>query len=58
LTGFTQKINAKRFIDNNFILDSDYKLLLFPKEEQKGTGGRRAVIIKKLIALIDLIITY
>ena len=38
--GFTQKVNAKRFLENNFIPDNDYKLLLFPKEEQKKGSGR------------------
>jgi phage anti-repressor protein len=32
--GFSQKVNAKRLIQNQFIVDKDYKILLFRKEEQ------------------------
>ena len=32
--GFSQKVNAKRLIQNQFIVNKDYKCLLFRKEEQ------------------------
>jgi hypothetical protein len=32
--GFSQKVNAKRLIQNQFIINKDYKCLLFRKEEQ------------------------
>lgn len=39
--GFSQKVNAKRVLDKNFILDKDYKCMLLQNEEQKteGRGG-------------------
>lgn len=33
--GFTQKVNAKRVLEKNFIIEKDYKCLLFNNEEQK-----------------------
>jgi phage anti-repressor protein len=38
--GFTQKVNAKRVLDKNFILDKDYKVLLFQNEEQVNQKGK------------------
>ena len=32
--GFSQKYHAKRLIQNNFIIDKDYKILILFKEEQ------------------------
>ena len=50
--GFTQKINAKRLLIKNFIKDNDYKILLFPNEEQKldHRGGHNK---EKILLNID-----
>ncbi len=38
--GFSQKDAAKRVLDKNFVIDTDYKLLLCqPVEQKKGRGG-------------------
>ena len=37
--GFTQKVNAKRVLEKHFILNTDYKILLFRSEEQKDKHG-------------------
>ena len=39
LVGFAHKKNAKRTLENNFIKDEDYKILLFPKGKQVLHGG-------------------
>jgi len=50
--GFTQKVNAKRFLENNFEHNIDYKCLLFPKEEQtKCKGSRRGGHNKEIIMM-------
>jgi hypothetical protein len=33
--GFSQKITSKRMLEKNFVIDRDYKVLLYPKVEQK-----------------------
>jgi hypothetical protein len=44
--GFSQKDAAKRVLDKNFIVDTDYKLLLCqPVEQKKGRGGHNKEII-------------
>jgi len=53
--GFTQKVNAKRFLENNFTLGTDYKCLIFPKEEQKsGRGGHNKETIMMTIKTFKL----
>ena len=53
--GFTQKINAKRFLESNFMIDKDYKCLLFPKEEQKvGRGGHNKETLMMTIKTFKL----
>jgi len=39
--GFTKKVNAKRLLEQFFVIDKDYKLLLLSKEEHHGntSGG-------------------
>jgi hypothetical protein len=37
MIGFANKGNAMKTIKSNFILDEDYKTLLFPMEKQKHT---------------------
>ena len=32
--GFNKKVNAKRLLENHFIIEKDYKCLLLPREEQ------------------------
>ena len=39
LVGFAHKKNAKRTLENNFIKDEDYKILLLPKGKQVLHGG-------------------
>lgn len=48
--GFTQKVNAKRLLEKSFLINIDYKRLLFFKEEQKpngyvGRGGHNKDVI-------------
>jgi len=39
--GYTKKTNAKRMLEENLVLDQDYKCLLLSSEEQrKGRGGK------------------
>jgi phage anti-repressor protein len=40
LVGFAHKKNAKTTLENNFIKDEDYKILLTPKGKQKQNAGR------------------
>ena len=41
LAGFSHKRNAKRTLENNFVLDRDYKIVLLPKEgNSKSVVGR------------------
>ena len=45
LVGFAHKKNAKRTLENNFILDQDYKVIKLPREQnlsttEKDKGGR------------------
>ena len=38
--GFSQKVNAKRLLEKNFIINIDYKFLLCQSAKQiKGSGG-------------------
>jgi hypothetical protein len=55
--GFTQKANAKRLLDKHFILDIDYKCLLFPNEEHKdkGSGGHNKETIMLTIKTFKLL---
>jgi hypothetical protein len=44
--GFSQKDAAKRVLDKNFVVDTDYKLLLCqPVEQKKGRGGHNKEVI-------------
>ena len=44
--GFSQKDAAKRVLDKNFVIDTDYKLLLCqPVEQKKGRGGHNKEVI-------------
>jgi len=45
--GFGQKVNAKRFLEKNFIINKDYKLLLCQpaKQTTKTKGGHNREII-------------
>jgi len=38
--GFSLKLNAKRVLEKNFVIDKDYKCLLCKLEKQKGRGGK------------------
>jgi phage anti-repressor protein len=38
--GFSLKLNAKRVLEKNFVIDKDYKCLLCKLEKQKGRGGQ------------------
>ena len=37
LVGFAHKKNAKRTLENNFILDQDYKVIKLPREQNLST---------------------
>jgi hypothetical protein len=41
LVGFAHKKNAKTTLENNFIKDEDYKIVLTPKGKQKNTKETR-----------------
>jgi len=47
--GFSSKYNAKRFLEQQFILNKDYKLLLLPTEEQtvhiKGGHNKQTILL-------------
>jgi hypothetical protein len=38
--GFSLKLNAKRVLEKNFVIDKEYKCLLCKLEKQKGRGGK------------------
>ena len=37
--GFSQKVNAKRVLEKNFVINKDYKILVCQLAKQKGSGG-------------------
>jgi phage anti-repressor protein len=37
--GFSTKANAKKSLENNFILDEDYRISLIPRDERSNTKG-------------------
>jgi len=47
--GFSSKYNAKRFLEQQFILNKDYKILLLPTEEQKtpnhGGNNKQTILL-------------
>ena len=47
--GFSSKYNAKRFLEQQFILNTDYKILLLPTEEQKtlnhGGNNKQTILL-------------
>ena len=53
LVGFSHKKNAKRTLENNFILDQDYKVLLLPKEQQVKTNGGAGLNKEQIMLNID-----
>jgi hypothetical protein len=38
MIGFATKGNAKRTLENNFVIDEDYKLLIIPREKKQNAG--------------------
>lgn len=53
LVGFAHKKNAKRTLENNFIENEDYKILLLPKEEQVKTNGGAGLNKERVMLNID-----
>jgi hypothetical protein len=47
LVGFAHKKNAKTTLENNFIKDEDYKIVLTPKGKQKNTKETRGGQVPK-----------
>lgn len=43
--GFANKGNAKRTLENNFNIDTDYIIRLFPTEKPKNKGGNKETIL-------------
>jgi hypothetical protein len=53
--GFSQKDAAKRVLDKNFVIDTDYKLLLCqPVEQKKGRGGHNKEVIMMTVKTFKL----
>lgn len=45
LVGFAHKKNAKKTLENNFMINDDYKILLLPKGKQVLHGGHNEEVI-------------
>jgi phage anti-repressor protein len=53
LIGFAHKKNAKRTLENNFILNEDYKILLLPTEKQVKTNGGAGLNKEEILLNVD-----
>jgi len=45
MIGFATKGNAKRTLENNFVIDEDYKLLIIPREKKQNAGRSEHEIV-------------
>jgi len=53
LVGFAHKKNAKTTLENNFIKDEDYKILLTPKGKQVKTNGGAGLNKEQIMLNVD-----
>jgi hypothetical protein len=55
IAGFAHKKNAKRALENNFVLDQDYKVLKLPREQKQNAGRAEEEILLNLDTFKNLL---